>query len=365
MAKTDILEESYSEFSERLHSRSSGKRIPSDGAIEVTFRCNLKCRHCYIVHEAEEELTTKEIYHILDEIAEAGCLWLLFTGGEPLTRNDFLDIYVYAKRKGFIITLFTNGTLITPEIADFLRKWPPFTVEITLYGITQETYERFTGVPGSFECCMKSIKLLTEKKIPLKLKAVVTTLNKDELWKIKEFAESLRVDFRFDPHISARVDGSKEPCKLRIPPEEVVQLDLIDGRRAKEWKEFCQKYWGKVNTDFLYNCGAGISSFNIDAYGRLGICEVARTPSYDLRRGSFKQGWLEFLPNLRRQKVVRNTKCRRCDLISLCGQCPGWAQLENGDPESPVEYFCQIAHLRAKVFKTEKYRASTYHKGGE
>jgi len=365
MAKTEILEEGYSEFSERFHARSVGKRIPTDGAFEVTFRCNLRCRHCYVVREAEEELTTQEIFRILDEIAEAGCLWLLFTGGEPLARNDFLDIYAYAKKRGFIITLFTNGTLITPEITDFLRRWPPFTLEITLYGITQETYERITGVPGSFERCMEGIKLLTEKKIPLKLKAIVTTLNKDELWKIKEFAKSLRVDFRFDAHISPRVDGSKEPCKLRITPEEVVQLDLIDDKRAKEWKEFCQKYWGKVNADLLYNCGGGISSFNIDPYGRLSVCEVSRTPSYDLRRGSFKQGWFEFLSNLREQKVVRNTKCRRCDLISLCGQCPGWAQLENGDPESPVEYLCQIAQLRAKVFRTDVFRASAYNKGGE
>jgi radical SAM protein with 4Fe4S-binding SPASM domain len=365
MAKADILEEGYGEFSERFHAQSIGKRIPTEGALEVTFQCNLRCRHCYVVREAQEELTTQEIYRILDEIAEAGCLWLLFTGGEPLIRNDFLNIYLYAKRKGFLITLFTNGTLITPEITDFLRKWPPFTLEITLYGITQETYERFTGVPGSFKQCMKAIKLLAEKKIPLKLKTMVTTLNKDELWKIKEFAESLRVDFRFDPNISPRIDGSKEPCKLRIPAEEVIQLDLIDGRRAKDWKDFCQKYWGKVKADLLYNCGAGISSFNIDPYGRLGACEVSRTPSYNLRQGTFKQGWFEFLSDLREQKFVRNTKCRQCDLISLCGQCPGWGQIENGDPESPVEYLCQIAHLRAKVFKTDMSGALTYNKGGE
>ncbi|NIM59465.1 MAG: radical SAM protein [Candidatus Aminicenantes bacterium] len=365
MAKPEILEEGYSEFSERFHTQSSKHRIPTDGAFEVTFRCNLRCRHCYVVQEEEAELSTQEIYRILDEIAEAGCLWLLITGGEPLTRKDFQDIYLYAKRKGFLITLFTNGTLITPEITNFLIKWPPFTLEITLYGITQETYERFTDVPGSFKRCMKGIKLLTEKKIPLKLKTMVTTLNKDELWNIKEFAESLGADFRFDPHISPRIDGSKEPCKLRIPAEEVVELDLIDGRRSEEWKEFCQKYWGKVNADFLYNCGGGISSFSIDPYGRLSICEASRTPSYDLRRGSFKQGWSEFLTNLRQQKVVRNTKCRSCDLISLCGQCPGWAQLENGDPESPVEYLCQIAELRAEVFKTDLSEASTLNKGGE
>lgn len=345
--------ESYDEFSERIHAQSAGQRIPTDGAIEVTFRCNLRCHHCYVVREAEEELTTGEICRILDEIAEEGCFWLLLTGGEPFLRNDFFDIYVYAKRKGFIITLFTNGTLITSEIADFLKKWPPFSLEMSLYGMTEETYEKFTGVPGSFKSCMKGISLILERKIPLKLKTIVTTINKDELWKIKEFSESLGVDFRFDPHISARVDGSKEPCELRISPEEVVQLDLMDGGRSKEWKEFCQKYWGKVNNDLLYTCGGGVSSFSIDPYGRMSVCEVSRSPSYDLRKGSFREGWHDFFPSLHKQKAVKDTKCRHCDLMSLCGQCPGWAQLENGDPESPVEYLCQIAQLRAKAFGPE------------
>ena len=125
---------SYSEFGEQLVSKIGNKRVPISGTVELTERCNLECAHCYINLPADDqqaqrkELTYEQWCNIFDQIAEEGCLSLLLTGGEPLLRPDFLDIYAYAKRKGFIITLFTNGTMLTPEIADYLQEWPPFLV---------------------------------------------------------------------------------------------------------------------------------------------------------------------------------------------------------------------------------------------
>ena len=177
----------YHEFSKRIHGKVVAKRVPVGGMIELTLRCNLKCAHCYVVYDpSKKEMTYEQICHILNEITEAGCLWLTITGGDPLIRDDFLDIYTYAKKCGLIITLLTNGTLITPGIADYLKEWPPFAVEITLNGITKETYERVTRLPGSFDRCMKGIQLLLERNIPLRLKTTITTLNKHELWKIKK-----------------------------------------------------------------------------------------------------------------------------------------------------------------------------------
>lgn len=346
-----IPETRYSEFSKHIHDKAVAKRIPIGGDIELTFRCNLKCAHCYVSYDPKkEEMSYKEICHILDEVTDVDCFWLLITGGEPLVRDDFLDIYTYAKKKGLIITLFTNGTLITPLIADYLKEWPPFSVEITLYGITEKTYERVTGVSGSFECCMRGIGLLLERKIPLKLKTMVITLNQHELWDIKKYVEDLGVQFRFDAVLNPKLDGSKEACRLRISPEEVVRLDLADERRLKEWKEFCQKFWGPAKSDKLYVCGAGHTSFHIDPYGELSICTMSRNPSYNLRQGSFQEGWYDFTPKIRKQKPKTDYKCAKCDLLSLCGQCPGWAKLENNNRETPIEYLCQIAHLRAKAF---------------
>jgi len=352
-----IPEINYGQFSKRIYGKILAKRIPINGSIELTFRCNLRCAHCYSnlplndKDALEKELKTEEIFDILDQIAEAGCLWLLITGGEPLVREDFLDIYTYAKKKGFIVTLFTNGTLLTPPIADYLAEWPPFSVEITLYGITRETYERVTRVSDSFERCIKGINLLLEHRIPLKLKTMVMTLNRDELWQIKEYAEGLGVKFRFDPILNPRLDSSKSPCSLRLSPEEVVELDLADEKRLKGWQEFCEKFWGSSKSNYLYNCGAGIFSFHIDPYAQMSVCEMSRFQNYDLRHGSFNKGWHHSIPHCLTLKAKSNYQCGQCELISLCGQCPGWAYLETGDPEKPVEYLCQIAHLRADKFK--------------
>lgn len=347
----------YGEFSRRLHEKMHGQRIPITGSIELTARCNLRCVHCYINlpvgdrQARERELSSREFCDVLDQIVDEGCLWLLVTGGEPLIRSDLLDIYTHAKKKGLLITLFTNGTTITPRIADHLAEWRPFAVEITLYGRTQETYERVTGVSGSYKRCMRGIELLLERNLPVKVKSMVMTLNRHEVWDMKAFAEGLGVEFRFDPVLNVRLDGDRKPATFRISAEEVVALDLADEKRGKSWREFCDKFWGPpVHPEYLYHCGAGVGTFHVDSYGQLSVCMMSRLPSYHLRQGTFREGWYEFVPHVLAQKRSRETPCQSCELIALCGQCPGWAQMESGEQEDPVEYLCQIAHLRAEAF---------------
>jgi radical SAM protein with 4Fe4S-binding SPASM domain len=299
------------------------------------------------------EMTYEEHCRILDEIAEAGCLWLLFTGGEIFARKDFLDIYTYAKQKGFLITLFTNGIFLTPQIADYLVEWRPFSVEITIYGCTKETYERVTGVLGSFENCMRGIRLLMERKLPLKLKTMVITINKHEIWNIKRFVEEdLDLEFRFDAMINPCIDCSHDPLAVRLSPQEVVALDLQDPKRMAEWRKFCERFNGPIHSpehiDELYHCGGGNNAFAIDPYGMLRICELSRD-AYDLRRGSFLEGWKNFIINSRQKRITRETKCVHCEIKALCGMCPANADLENRDPEEPVDFLCHVAHLRSKA----------------
>jgi MoaA/NifB/PqqE/SkfB family radical SAM enzyme len=117
------------------------------------------------------------------------------------------DVYRYAKQKGLLITLFTNGVLINKKIADFLAEYPPHHIEISLYGYTKNIYEKITGKSGSFERCLRGIHLLTERGLPLQLKTMVITLNKHEIWKMKPFAEEdLGLEFRYDAMISPRLD---------------------------------------------------------------------------------------------------------------------------------------------------------------
>jgi radical SAM protein with 4Fe4S-binding SPASM domain len=306
------------------------------------------------VEASRRELSYEEHCRLLDQMADAGCLWILYTGGEIFARKDFLDIYVYARKKGFLITLFTNGTLITERIADALLEWRPFSVEITLYGRSKETYERLTGVSGSYDRCLRGINLLLERGLPLTLKTVAVSINKHEVGEMKLFAERLGVGFKFDGMISPRIDCSRSPIGVRLQPWELVKMDLEDPERVTEWKSFAERLNGPApsgRNDEIYQCGGGVSGFAIDPEGRMSICVLSHFETFDLRRGSLIEGWDHFLKNVRRKKITRVTKCTACEIKPMCGMCPANGELENGDPESPVDFLCHVAHLRAKAMR--------------
>jgi radical SAM protein with 4Fe4S-binding SPASM domain len=280
-----------------------------------------------------------------------GCLWLLFTGGEPLLRDDFADLYVYAKRKGFLVNVFTNGTRITSAIADLFQEYPPRSIEISLYGATRETYEKMTRRRGSFDACLHGIRLLWERDLPLKLKTVITKVNKHEFHQIAEFVDALGLKLRFDTMINPRIDDQADVTRFRLSPADVLELDLTDPGRETEYVSLYEKMaTAQRPSESLFRCGAGLNSFHIDPHGRLCLCNMMREPSYELRQGTFQDGWDHFFPQVRQQKFKRENRCRSCHLISVCNQCPGWAQLEHGDPEKPVDYLCQVTQLRAKYY---------------
>lgn len=353
-----IPEIRYSDWSTALHDKVRAKRTPLSGSLELTFRCNNNCIHCYCNRPAYDkwemagEMDTGMITDVISEIADEGCLWLLLTGGEPLLRPDFNKIYLHAKNKGMLVTLFTNGTLVDRETADFLADWRPFSIEVTLYGATEKTYEGVTRIHGSYSRCMKGIELLLEQKLPLKLKTMAMRQNFHEIPLMKSYAEGVGLEFRFDPMINARLDMDKGPLAARLDPEDVVSLDREDEKRSEEWREFCKKKnIGHSDSDMLYSCSAGLNSFHIDPYGNLSLCIMARRDVYNLRVGRFRDGWYNFFGSLKERPLRQDNRCRKCELVSLCSQCPGWAQIENGDDESPVEYLCKIAHKRAEAFR--------------
>jgi radical SAM protein with 4Fe4S-binding SPASM domain len=353
-----VVTSTYAAFSERLHSAVRRQRIPVDVSIELTLRCPLACAHCYnnlpmMDQEARHgELTTIEHHRLLDQLADTGSLWLLYTGGEIFARADFLDIYLYAKRKGFIVTLFTNGTLITERFADTLAEWRPFATEITLYGRTRETYERLTRVPGSYDRCLRGIRLLQERQLPLLVKTVATSINQHEIWEIKRFVEQeLGLRFKFDALLTPRIDCGHSPLELRLTPEQIVALDLADPRRLAEWRltadELIRPQQPAGHERDAYHCGGGLMSCAIDPLGRLGVCIMSRQRTFDLRHGTFAEGWRYLTEDVRSRQISRITKCTTCQLKSVCGMCPANGELENGNAESPVDFLCHVAHLRA------------------
>ncbi|MGD9271390.1 MAG: SPASM domain-containing protein, partial [Syntrophobacterales bacterium] len=191
-----------------------------------------------------------------------------------------------------------------------------------------------------------------ERGLPLKLKTVTMTLNRHEIWEMKRFVEEdLGLEFRYDAMINPRLDGSQNPLALRLPPEQVVALDLHDPKRLVEWNRFCEHHVGPPidpeQASDLYQCGGGIGSFAIDPSGNLSLCGMSTSDTYDLREGSFQDGWENFIPTVRQKKISRQTKCVACEIKAMCGMCPANGELENKDPEEPVDFFCRVAHLRA------------------
>jgi radical SAM protein with 4Fe4S-binding SPASM domain len=354
----------YGAFSADLHERQAGQRMPLQVSIEVTRRCPLECLHCYNnlpmgdLQAKQRELSTEEHFRVLDELADMGCFWILYTGGEIFARKDFLEIYTYAKQKGFLITLFTNGTIITEAIADYLAEWPPFAIEITLYGRTRETYEALTAIPGSYDRCLRGIRLLRERKLPLKLKTVATSINKHEVVAMRRFAEEeLGVEFKFDGQINPRIDCSQSPLAVRLRPEEVVALDMNAPKGASEYRRLAmhdlEKPASLAQIDTVYFCGGGMNSFAINANGEIGICVISQQETFTIREVGVRRVWEESLLHLRQRKRTQATKCVECRIQSLCGMCPANGEMENGDRESPVAFVLNVSHHSAAVIGVE------------
>jgi len=349
------------EFSATLMAQLKGRRYPLSGMFELTERCNLSCIHCYVNQPASSpiaranELTTAQVKDILDQLAEAGCLYLTFTGGEPMLRPDFLELYLHARKRGIIASIFTNGTMLTPEIADGLTQVKPLFIEISLYGATKETYEKVTRVTGSFERCMRGIQLLKERDLPLYLKSALITTNRHELMDMKAFAHKQGIDFRYDGQMWPRLDGDTTPFDYRFSPEELLAIDLEDPERVAEIGRVAREMSGKeVRGMNVYVCGAGLFSFYITAKGLLKGCGMLRYPAYDLKEMSFAEAW-EQLGAIRTLKRQKDSACITCAMGALCQQCPAWSQAVHGDDETIVEYLCELAHLRAELVHDNIY----------
>ncbi|MFB0565180.1 MAG: radical SAM protein [Candidatus Aminicenantaceae bacterium] len=334
--------------------------MPFKATFELTYRCNLLCQHCYIpvrrkseiIRQKRKEISYSETCSILDQLADSGCFHLNLTGGEPLARPDFFKILTYAKRKGFYTVLLTNATLITSRIAEGLKDLDINKVEISLYGMTPKTYEDVSQIPGSLTKCLKGIQLLQQNNINISIKMMVMTLNLAEFDRIKAYADNLGARFLWDYLIHPRINGSKEPLRYRISPEEAIDLEsrylphLIEKEKnPMENKELsCQK------VSFFY-CNAGKNSLAITPYGEMNLCLECRLPQYDLRRGSVAEGWNELVKHTKSIKPDSAYQCRGCELKDYCNWCPAVGWLEKRDINSCSSYYKELARIRRERAK--------------
>ncbi len=337
--------------------------------IELTERCNNNCIHCYINLPADDEkaknreLSTDEIFSILKEAVDIGYLGVWFTGGEPLLREDFIEVYLFARRLGMYVIIFTNATLITPKIADILKKVPPLMpIEISIYGMQASSYETVTRNPGSFEAAIRGVRLLAERKIPFLVKGTILPPNKHEIeeferWAMKVTRTNISPLFTLDLDLRARRDSPQKNRmikKLRVQP--VEYLKLVTRKKEEylnEMAQFCQIFTRPCGNK-LFSCGAG-NGGAIDAYGNLQLCMTLRHPDtvYSLKRNeaSLKKGIDEFFPEILKLKAKNPSylnRCGNCFLKGLCKQCPAKSWMEYGTLDTPVEYLCEITQVQAR-----------------
>ncbi len=338
----------YKTFSLKTHKKNWRINRPNVCQFELTFRCGLRCRHCYTdcynkPEYFKKELNTKEVKFILDKCYKVGIIWLCFTGGDPLIRRDFLDIYSYAKDKGFIITIFTNGYSMTEDIAKYLKKRPPFVIEMTLNTVTEDLYERISQIKGSFEKVMQGINLILKAKLPLKIKTQVTKDNLEEFAKIKKFVKRLGLVFRPSIDLYARLDGDLTPCSLRLSPQEMLSLNG-KKRLSIDPCQLSPNSKLKTQNSKLFRCAiGGGDGIHIDPYGNTFSCNLIRKPKLNLLKIDIGYAQSKLLPLVRNRKFTTNSKCKDCKLREICHWCPGRAYLETGNMESSVDYYCNLA----------------------
>jgi radical SAM protein with 4Fe4S-binding SPASM domain len=335
--------------------------------IELTERCNNACIHCCINKPAGDkrsqarELGTNAWKEILRQAADLGVMTVRFTGGEPLLRDDFSELYLFARRLGLKVLLFTNARLITPQIAAMLTEIPPLAdIEISVYGMSRESYEAVTGVDGAYPDFLSGLQLLLDRKIPFVVKGTLLPPNKHEIdvftdWALaipwmKDTPPSYAMFFDLRMRRDSVAKNSKIR-RLRVSPEEGLEfLTRHADRYRREMSEFFEKFLSPPG-DHLFTCCVGPGC--VDAYGIFHPCLSLRHPAliFDLKKGNLKEALADGFSRPKEMRVTNPIyleRCARCFLKGLCEQCPAKSWTEHGTLDTPVEYFCSVAHAQAR-----------------
>jgi radical SAM protein with 4Fe4S-binding SPASM domain len=351
-----VLPTDYGALVHELHRRAAAQRQPVNGTFELTERCNLACRMCYVRQSTGDgamlrakELTAAAWLELAHQAVDNGMVFLLLTGGEVFMRSDFFKIYTPLTRLGLIITLFTNGTLITETLARRLAEAPPSRTEITLYGATAATYEAITGVPGSYARCCAGIDALVRHRVPLGLKSTLTRTNVGELEAMRQMAHNWGLPLTAGWLLSKRRDGALSDVEdCRLSAAECVELEATDRASATEWIEAAMRE-SSITHDRNFYCQAGQAAFVVNPLGEMNACIDLVLPAALPLEIGFRAAWEQV------QRFVDDAPpmapvCLACDARTFCPRCPAWSLLESGTLTEPVSYLCEIARERKERY---------------
>lgn len=337
------IENTNSNENSILEKNFSNNKIISSVMFELTYTCNLKCLHCYCTHCKfdKKELSTKEIFKILDQIVEKGCLWIVFTGGEVLLRKDFKEIYIYSKKLGLIITIFSNALLINDDLIDIFVKFPPKKFEISVYGTSNETYFKLAKDKKGFDKLIKSLDLLECNKIKYSIKTFITHQNKNDFYKIKELALNRNIPFRFDSKIINTLDEMIISDSIALNSLEVLEFENKEYNNENNILQINNNK-NKFIDNKLFYCSAGSTSCLINPFGEISLCSRIRNISYNIKNYSFEH--IKDLLNKKSDiKISNNFNCKLCDAFIYCNVCPSVEFMDNYQKQKE---FCNFAHMK-------------------
>ncbi len=343
----------YTEFIDSLVQKNKNSKGLIYATVELTNACNFRCKHCYLGSKKDfKYIDKKEILNLMDQLKELGCVSIILTGGEPLMHPDFKEIYAYAKKKGFLITLFTNASLIKEDIIELLKKYKPAMVEISLYGTSEETYKDLTKKKVNFKKIKENIKKIVKNNIRVRLKTVLLKQTYNQIDEMHKIANELGCDFRWDYYVINSLTDDNEVIKsTMLNEEEIISKILKDKPKYDLFKSTLETAFEK--NDRLFKCEAGKNSIYIDSSLLLSICVIAREPYYNLKMGSLKEG-IEKVREYGCKKMPKESKCATCENINICRYCPSKFKIAYNDYCKPIKKYCNIAAQMRRIIEEEK-----------
>ena len=297
--------------------------FPLQATIELTCSCNLHCIHCYARPGIKaHDMTTSEVKIILDKLYDNDTLNIAFTGGEIFTRNDFKELYLYAKNKGMIIALLSNITLLDESIIEFLKEYPPISLDTSIYGLTRETYEKVTQIKGSFDLFMKNLLILKNSGLTYKVKYIALKENFCDIDNIKEFETKYNININIFTDIT-KACGEEYPLKHRLSINQlnyIWQKYLNVDTYFKEKDSYISKGINRWEQNYLYPCNVGYQTIFVNHEGKLQPCISMYYHQFDLLHGDFKDGW-NMINDVIDKKCTLQYKCYECDYSEYCSHC--------------------------------------------
>ena len=320
--------------------RADALQIPLHAIVELTYRCNLDCVHCYCRHltntQGRQELTTEEWRRVLDQLAPLGVLNLTLSGGEIFVRRDFWEIVHHAKSLHFSLTLFTNGTMIGEKQADLLAELRPTSIEMSVLGPTEESHDSLTKTKDSWRRLMRAAELLSKRNLPFVFK---TTLMKENILQQYEIERMARLcgcrAYKNGTEISPCNDGNREPQRHQLGQRALFDyfIDERSGKAVLPEEQPTRELSLRKGT-----CGAGVNGCAVNPYGDFLPCIQLMMPFGNVRERSLRDMWQdppEQIAQIRRTKAYGQiAACAQCDMIDYCTRCHGLAYLETGSWDS-------------------------------